>query len=681
MVRRFLGNYGKYDYILFLINYLNMKKIYTFVVGLVSAFAANTIHAQITIFNYTGTTANYVVPAGVTSIRIDASGAQGGDGSGGSGGLGATMTGTFSVTPGETLTVIVGQQGAFYYNAGGGGGGTGVLRDLDPLIIAGGGGGAAVNEVGKGGVITETGGSSSGAGGSAGNGGQKGYVGGDCGWAAGGGGFLGDGYGGADGGDGGPLPGVLSVLGAGFSWVSGGLGGTNGSCFFTYPNAGAWGCGGGGAGAYGGGGGGGYSGGGGGQYVDVVGEKGGGGGGSYNEGSDQTNTPANRTGNGQVIIEVLCSGITVTVSDDVICLGDSFTLEGSGLGTISWDGGVENGVPFTPAAAGVFTYTSSSDDGGDCGYSLDIEVIAVPVVVAAVDETEVCLGESVIFTGSGADTYLWDMGVTDGAAFEPGLGTEVYTVTGTDAITGCENTDEIEVVVNDLPTVVANATDNEICLGESFTLTGSGATAYVWTPDGTLDGEEITPDATGTTTYEVTGTDDNGCVNTASIEVTVYEAVTITYTTEDEMMGADGSIDITVTGGNPAYSFDWDNDGTGDFDDTEDLTGLAGGTYVVVIEDEAGCSATETIVLNSQLGIEINVDNNISIYPNPTTAHITILAAGSFTYEITDVNGQIVLVANGVDTEEVSLEELASGIYFVNLTIADELTTIRIVKN
>jgi hypothetical protein len=228
---------------------------------------------------------------------------------------------------------------------------------------------------------------------------------------------------------------------------------------------------------------------------------------------------------------------------------------------------------------------------------------------------------------------------------------------------------------------VANATDNEICLGESFTLTGSGATAYVWTPDGTLDGEEITPDATGTTTYEVTGTDDNGCVNTASIEVTVYEAVTITYTTEDEMMGTDGSIDITVTGGNPAYSFDWDNDGTGDFDDTEDLTGLAGGTYVVVIEDEAGCFATETIVLNSQLGIEINVENNISIYPNPTTAHITILAAGSFTYEITDVNGQIVLVANGVDTEEVSLEELASGIYFVNLTIADELTTIRIVKN
>jgi hypothetical protein len=80
------------------------------------------------------------------------------------------------------------------------------------------------------------------------------------------------------------------------------------------------------------------------------------------------------------------------------------------------------------------------------------------------------------------------------------------------------------------------------------------------------------------------------------------------------------------------------------------------------------------------LGIEINVDNNISIYPNPTTAHITILAVGSFTYEITDVNGQIVLVANGVDTEEVSLEELASGIYFVNLTIDGELTTVRVVK-
>jgi hypothetical protein len=632
-----------------------MKINFTFKSFLCIALFAGTgsTQAQETTFDFTGAVQTYTVPLGVTSIQIEAWGAQGGGSEpcGGpiedDGGLGGFSSGNLAVTPGQILNIYVGGKpitnfgtsspggfngGGVAGQYGGGGGGASDVRVggvslSDRLIVAGGGGGgnAGCPNHGTGGV-------------------GGGYTGGN------GISFLG--WGTATGGT--PLAGGI-----------GSSGGSNGA--FGVGGTGAYHVAGGGGGWYGGGG----------AYA-----AGAGGGSSYTDGVTEGATLSGiRTGHGQIIITVLCSGITVTVSDDVICLGDSFTLEGSGLGTISWDGGVENGVPFTPAAAGVFTYTSSSDDGGDCGYSLDIEVIAVPVVVAAVDETEVCLGESVIFTGSGADTYSWDMGVTDGVAFEPGVGAATYTVTGTDAVTGCENTDEIEVIVNDLPTVVANATDNEICLGESFTLTGSGATAYAWTPDGTLDGEEITPDATGTTTYEVTGTDDNGCVNTASIEVTVYDAVTITYTTEDEMMGADGSIDITVTGGNPTYSFDWDNDGTGDFDDTEDLTGLAGGTYVVVIEDEAGCSATETIVLNSQLGIEINVENNISIYPNPTTAHITILAAGSFTYEITDVNGQIVLVANGVDTEEVSLEELASGIYFVNLTIADELTTIRIVKN
>jgi len=650
-----------------------MKKFNIFCVGLISAFAALPIHAQITTFDYTGAMEAYAVPAGVTQIRITALGAQGGS----TGGLGASMEGTFAVTPGEVLNVLVGEEGHLqvggnFQNSAGGGGGSFVYTDALELLIAAGGGGGKCPYTGAvplhpecHGQVGEGGGANSdytSVGGAGGNGGAAGLWGatvcggGGTGWLSVGGGAL---MGGSN---------HPSWTG-GDPYCAGGGGGCGG--------LGGFGGGGGAGNLYGGGGGGGgYSGGAGGNDPDH-----GGGGGSFNAGTDQVNEGAVNTGNGQVIIEILCSGITVTVSDDVVCLGDSFTLEGSGLGIISWDGGVENGVPFTPATAGIFTYTASSTDGEDCGYSLDIEVIALPTVVATADETAICLGESVIFSGDGADTYSWDMGVTDGLAFEPGVGAAVYTVTGTDAATGCENSDEIEVVVNDLPEVLATATDNEICLGESITLNGDGATSYVWTPAGTIDGEEFTPDATGTTTYEVTGTDDNGCVNTATTDVTVYDAITITYTTVDEMMGADGSIDITVTGGNPAYSFDWDTDGTGDFDDTEDLTGLAGGTYIVAIEDEAGCSATETIVLNSQLGIEINAENSISIYPNPTASHITILVKGSFTYEITSVNGAVLMHASGVDTAEVSLEELASGIYFVNLTIDGELTTVRVVKN
>ena len=678
-----------------------MKINFTFKSFLCIALFAGTgsTQAQETTFDFTGAVQTYTVPLGVTSIQIEAWGAQGQNSGSSTGGNGGYVSGEIDVTPGDILYVYVGGQNGFNgggldgggggYTAGRGGGASDVriggMTFSDRVIVAGGGGGA-----GRGTCSSQDGGDGGWPGGTGGwgdgvQGGSGTLIGGGscsgsggcalcCSSSLGGGGGGQDG-GGAQGGYGTAVGGTGGACGGDNSSYSGGCSNEagGGGCFGTGGNGINPSCNGGG----GGGGGGYYGGGSGGANWG----SGGGGGSSYFSLDLESTLFENgiRTGNGQVIIEVLCSGITVTVSDDVICLGDSFTLEGSGLGTISWDGGVENGVPFTPAAAGVFTYTSSSDDGGDCGFSLDIEVLALPTVVASVDETEVCLGESVIFTGSGADTYSWDMGVTDGAAFEPGVGTEVYTVTGTDAITGCENTDEIEVVVNDLPTVVANATDNEICLGESFTLTGSGATAYVWTPDGTLDGEEITPDATGTTTYEVTGTDDNGCVNTASIEVTVYEAVTITYTTEDEMMGADGSIDIAVTGGNPAYSFDWDNDGTGDFDDTEDLTGLAGGTYIVVVQDEAGCSINESILVSSQLGVSTNALPTLAIYPNPVRDNLTITQEGNFVYQLVTLEGKVLVNGSGLNQKVIDMNEFAKGVYLLNVTANGQEVSVKVV--
>ncbi len=49
-----------------------------------------------------------------------------------------------------------------------------------------------------------------------------------------------------------------------------------------------------------------------------------------------------------------------------------------------------------------------------------------------------------------------------------------------------------------------------------------------------------------------------------------------------------GGIDLTVRNGFPPYTFDWDNDGTGDFDDPEDLTDVTSGTYTVIVRDAQG---------------------------------------------------------------------------------------------
>ncbi len=260
------------------------------------------------IFMYTGAIQTWTVPAGVTEVNITALGARGGNASNHTGGPGASMSGVFSVTPGQVLNILVGGSGLTNGcgSTGSGGGGTFVETGGVPLIIAGGGGGATVNHSGVGAVITNAGTSDNGGYGTGGIGGTGGVTCATNNWASGGGGggFSGNGTNTTNGGN---------FTGGGQSYLNGGIGGTQNT------NGANGGYGGGGAAAsctVGGGGGGGYSGGAGGwhSFVDVGGSSciapgvynntryGGGGGGSYNSGTSQNNLPAINLGNGMVTI-------------------------------------------------------------------------------------------------------------------------------------------------------------------------------------------------------------------------------------------------------------------------------------------------------------------------------------------------------------------------------------------
>lgn len=235
-------------------------------------------------FLYTGALQTFTVPSCVTSITIEAWGAQGGAVTGYSpfpqGGLGARMRGTFAVTPGQVLNVIVGARGNSDPSSSGGGGGSGVGDGSTPLIVAGGGGGHDFQDPNYAGVHAvvntngNSGNSNTGSGGTAGGDGLD-YV-----------------YSGAH----------TSRGGRGWNSGNSGSTGLNGISANTTFTNGTWGLGGGGGSVgYGwcncGGGGGGYSGGG---SANI--NQSGGGGGSFNSGTNQSNTGGIWTGNGQVII-------------------------------------------------------------------------------------------------------------------------------------------------------------------------------------------------------------------------------------------------------------------------------------------------------------------------------------------------------------------------------------------
>lgn len=332
-------------------------------------------------FSYTGSIVNWTVPAGVTSINVDARGAQGGSQPGTDanyGGRGARIvSNNISVTPGQVLKILVGQVGTNGVNDDGcgGGGGTFLTTSSDtPIVIAGGGGGDGADQPG----INASTSTTSTANGDASRAGSSGPDGGLANDGSGGGGLIGNGANGA------------STTSGGRSFINGGVGGVG------LRNGGFGGGGAGGTSTEGAGGGGGYAGGPGG----ASGTDAGGGGSSYSIVAPSTST-ATQTGNGSLLITYTVLGcassrtpVTITVNEaptanagnalSAICQGQTSSAMGGSIGGTAtsgtWSGGAGTWTNASdPANA---TYTAGASESGTITLTLTPNGGSCPAVPA-----------------------------------------------------------------------------------------------------------------------------------------------------------------------------------------------------------------------------------------------------------------------------------------------------------
>jgi hypothetical protein len=161
-------------------------------------------------------------------------------------------------------------------------------------------------------------------------------------------------------------------------------------------------------------------------------------------------------------------------------------------------------------------YTTTALINGDVSSSIFINGENNLELTASASSSAICIGASVTLFGSGATTYTWSNGVTNGLAFNP-VETTSYSLIGSDS-NGCQDTTSISISVFPLPEVTANSSVSIVCLGQSVTLSGNGAASYSWS-NSVVNAESFVP--TMTTTYFVTGTDLNNCSNTDSIVITI----------------------------------------------------------------------------------------------------------------------------------------------------------------
>ncbi|MCB0585791.1 MAG: T9SS type A sorting domain-containing protein [Phaeodactylibacter sp.] len=146
---------------------------------------------------------------------------------------------------------------------------------------------------------------------------------------------------------------------------------------------------------------------------------------------------------------------------------------------------------------------------------------------------------------------------------------------------------DIHLAVSSTPASCFGGSDGTASVSASM---GTGPYTYAW-PNGA---PTVTSVGLSAGDYEVTVTDNSGCTAMATVTVGQPEEIILSFDiTNVSAAGVDnGAIDLSVSGGNPGYSYTWSN-GAG----SQDISGLGEGAYSVTVTDASGCTQAGSAVI------------------------------------------------------------------------------------
>lgn len=224
---------------------------------------------------------------------------------------------------------------------------------------------------------------------------------------------------------------------------------------------------------------------------------------------------------------IISTNPIVTVSDTSFCRGGTAILVPSGAQTYTWTPVVgttsSNGtLTFTPTQTTNLTVVGTNQYGCTGSDNATITVNPLPIVTLTSTQPDICPGEFVTLTASGAQNYSWQgQGLTNSNQNTQLLSpssTQIYNVIGT-TLNGCKDTAQVQVIVHANPSLVISP-NQTICEGDVVTVSVLGAATYTWLPSGTGTVNYFSP--TQTTTYQVIGVNADGCSDTVQTQIIVH---------------------------------------------------------------------------------------------------------------------------------------------------------------
>ena len=380
-----------------------------------------------------------------------------------------------------------------------------------------------------------------------------------------------------------------------------------------------------------------------------------------------------------VIVPSLSNLTVAATAQNVTCGGQSTgnialnASQGVEPYTYTWTGNPATTPALSNVPAG--TYECTITDATGCVVIISNTLTELSNLTAAANGTDVLCNsaqtgnlEITAANGVAPYTYQWT-GTSNTSTYVTSVGAGTYTCVVTDAL-GCTDTVSTVLALTDL--AAAATASNPLCYGSgtgSVTITATGGTGpytYDWAGSQT-SGTVLSGLSEGS--YSVLVTDAYGCSTTASASVNEPAAWSVSAAVTPAVFGADGAIDIIVSGASSPYTYNWDNNAT-----TQDLNNLDGGTYVVTITDSLGCTYSDSIVVNSIVGLDIQDLNAAQVFPNPSNGDFFIVSPALSSVILYNSFGQkvtIELSSIGEGKYQVLTQELANGSYILELQSED----------
>ncbi len=380
-----------------------------------------------------------------------------------------------------------------------------------------------------------------------------------------------------------------------------------------------------------------------------------------------------------VVTNVLCNGASTGAVNLTVTGGTSPY-------TFAWTGTSFSATTEDLASLPAGTYSVIITDANTCTSNVSVTITQPAALAATSTNTNVsCNGGSngtVTITATGGTApYTYS---SNGTTFQASNILTGLTAGTYNAIT-VEDANNCTVVISSTitqPAVLAITDDGNASASCANTTDGAyfisvtgGTSPYTYAWSGPNGFTSTTQDQTfnlAPGTYSVVVTDANACISTLSnLVVTSPPAINIASVATNAtcFQGTDGAINATITGGSPAFTYQWTKNAT-NFATTEDLSGIGAGSYVLTVTDGNFCQNTTPAIV---------ITEGPQLVATVASAAAAICSGANAVFTITGTAGQVVTYNfNGGTNATATIA--AGGTATVTVTAATTAQTLNLVS-